>query len=445
MLDQGAQVEELEPYEPHENAPWTRSRAAHLLRRCGFDPDEERLRRAVDEGPGKTIDRELARARLPAPEEEIASAYRLSATGNIEPLRAWWIGKILTSDSPLRQRMTLFWHDHFATSNRKVQSPRLMLEQHLALERRGLGSLGDLLLSMTRDPAMLLWLDGNESRRGAANENYARELFELFALGEGNYEETDIKEAARAFTGWAVQQDRAVFRTTRHDAGAKTVFGRTGKFSDEDIVDLCLEQEACARHVPGKLFLDLVGLPATPSVLDELSRSFRRSGHDLAALVERILRSRVFHSDGARRRRVRPPLEFVAGLVRPLEGATDAFAVGRALQAMGQTLFEPPSVEGWKQGRSWIDTTRLLARYRAAERLTGPDSAPGLDADALCRRHRLPSTESAATFVMELLLPEDGSSLGEIVLEEACREPTPGAALRRSAFLVASSPQFQMT
>ena len=278
---------------------------------------------------------------------------------------------MLEGGHPLREKLTLFWHNHFATSYAKVRSTKLMFEQNAILRKHALGKFRPFLLDMSRDTAMLVWLDSNRNVKGAPNENYAREVMELFSLGVGNYTEKDIQEAARAFTGWHHDTEVVKFEFNRdlHDDGAKTIFGKTGKFTGEDVVRLCCEQAACAKFLVGKLYAFLVSeTPPPKELLAPLADRFRTSDYDIAGLVGTMLGSRLFFSEHAYRKRVKWPVEYALGAINaavpsrvPLSDVIDPLA------KMGQPLFAPPNVKGWRTGTDWLNSATLLARNNFAE------------------------------------------------------------------------------
>jgi len=247
-----------------------------------------------------------------------------------------------------------------------------MLGQYQLLHRHALGDFRTLLTAMATDPAMLVWLDGATSAKGAANENYARELMELFALGRGPYTEADVREAARAFTGYEVTAAGGKLNPRRHDAGPKTVFGRTGTFAADDITKLCLDHPACPRFLMAKLLRELVSdTAATPAELVEpLAKRYRDSGFDTVKLVETILRSEYFFAAGNARAKVKAPVEFAVGIVRGLGATVGPLKLAQGLENLGQQLFAPPSVKGWGGGPAWLNAQTLLGRQNLALALT---------------------------------------------------------------------------
>ncbi len=252
-----------------------------------------------------------------------------------------------------------------------------MFRQNELLRAHALGRFGPMLQAISRDGAMLVWLDSNSNVKGKPNENYARELMELFSLGVGHYTEKDIREAARAFTGWRTDGVGFAFDPRLHDGGTKTVLGQTGAWDGGDVVRIVLEQPAAARFLVRKLYCHLVSEKTSPpdSLLEPLCESFRRSDYDIAGLVRTILSSRLFYSDHAFRQRIKGPVEYVLGAVRavyrrsgPEEGLPQQVLVAR-LAAMGQQLFMPPNVKGWPGGTSWLNTSTILERDNFAEAL----------------------------------------------------------------------------
>src|SRR5262245_64566482 len=234
-----------QPWRPSPADPWGRKWAAHLYRRAAFGASRAELLQAERLGHQGTLDL-LLRGRPDADDlqEALTDAGRVAAGQGIEPLRAWWEYSMLHSPHPLREKLTLFWHDHFATSDEKVQNPAVMLRQNDLLRRHALGKFGPFLQAISKDPAMLVWLDGNRNVKGRPNENYARELMELFSLGVGNYTEKDVREAARAFTGWHTERGAFTFNAAAHDGGMKTVLSKTGAWDGGDVVRIVLEQPA---------------------------------------------------------------------------------------------------------------------------------------------------------------------------------------------------------
>ncbi|MBN9119873.1 MAG: DUF1800 domain-containing protein [Planctomycetes bacterium] len=357
------------PWKPDAGA-WNRKWATHLYRRAAFGATGRDIDAALKGGVEKTL------ARLTAGEPDAADRFELlTETGKYynEPLslRTWWLYAMLEGGHPLREKLTLFWHNHFATSYAKVRSTKLMFEQNATLRKHALGKFPAFLLDMSRDTAMLEWLDSNRNVKGAPNENYAREVMELFSLGVGNYTEKDIQEAARAFTGWHhdVEVTKFEFNRDLHDPGEKTVFGKTGKWTGEDVVRLCCEKDACARFLVSKLYAFLVSeTPPPKGLLEPLADRLRKSGYDIADAVTAILGSRLFFSDHAYRKRVKWPIEYALGAINAaVPGRVPLADVVDPVAKMGQALFAPPNVKGWRTGTDWLNSATLLARNNFAE------------------------------------------------------------------------------
>jgi hypothetical protein len=382
-LDQIDPAEAWQPWQPSDSDPWGRKWAAHLYRRAAFGCSREDLVEAERLGPQGTLDL-LFRGRPNAEEvlETLVDVGRIAAEGDGvddggELLRGWWLYCMLQGGHPLREKLTLFWHNHFATSQAKVQNSTLMFRQNCLLRAHALGRFGPLLQAISRDGAMLVWLDSNSNIKGKPNENYARELMELFSMGVGHYTEKDIREAARAFTGWRTNGLGFAFDARLHDGGLKTFLGQTGAWDGSDVVRIVLEQPATARFLVRKLYHFLVSEQAVPpdSLLEPLCESFRQSDYDIAGLVRTILASRHFYSGHAFRQRVKGPVEYVLGAVQAVYRRYDEEADFRSLPqrvlvarlgAMGQHLFAPPNVKGWPGGPAWLNTSTLLERNNFA-------------------------------------------------------------------------------
>jgi hypothetical protein len=422
MTGSGGEIDPAQawqPWRPSASDPWNVKWAGHLYRRAAFGASRDELLEALHLGPEGTLDL-LLRGRPDAEElhETLMDVGRVAAESDVggARLRAWWIYCMLHAGHPLREKLTLFWHNHFATSLAKVQSPALMFRQNALLRAHALGKFGPLLQGISRDPAMLLWLDSNTNVKGKPNENFARELMELFSLGVGNYSERDIREAARAFTGWRTDGAGFTFETRLHDAGPKTVLGKTGPWDGGDVVRIVLQQPAAARFVVRKLYQFLISEKTNPtdSLLEPLYETFTKSGHDTGGLVRTMLASRHFYSAHAFRQRIKGPVEYVLGAVqavyrrypeheRDYRPLPQQVLVDR-IDAMGQILFAPPSVKGWPGGQTWLNTATVLARDNFAgelamgtlwpqaspEPLVGFARAAGSDGPA-----RAPALESA--------------------------------------------------
>lgn len=407
-----------EPYQPSDKSPWDIKKVGHLYRRAAFGATLDELQTGVKAGPDKLITELLKGDASKSefdPDRDLAGRIKKANSGT--QARSWWLRRMLDSPHPLRERMTLFWHNHFATSYAKVLNAGYMLGQYELMYKHALGNFRPLLQEMSKDPAMMVWLDTAGSKKADPNENYARELMELFSLGIGHYTEKDIREAARAFTGWELREDQAFFNTREHDTGKKTVLGKTGAFKAEDIVNICLEQKPCPSFIVRKLFLFLVSETIEPKaeLLEPLAEQFRKSDFDFADLVSTVLRSNLFFSTQAYRSRIKGPVDFALGIVRGLEGhLPDAMgrgmgtnSLGAVLEELGQNVFHPPSVKGWDGGQVWLNGQTLLARQNLALALSSTEDlrfGKRTDPAAVARKHGKKADADLLDFFLTVFL-----------------------------------------
>jgi hypothetical protein len=279
-------------------------------------------------------------------------------------LGVWWANRMLTSKRPLEEKLTLFWHGHFATGDAKVRDYRMMLRQNEMLRKNAEGTLGALLVGILKDPAMLVYLDNGENVKAHPNENFGRELLELFTMGVGHYSEKDVREAARAFTGWTNDVLEFRFDKDQHDFGTKTFLDRTGPLDGTDIIDTILKQPATGEHVAAKLYRYFVRDDISPAVKTELGRSFRSSGYEMKPLLTRIFLSKDFYSQPSTATQIKSPVVLVVSTYRKmgLRALPTIPDFGRLTGALGQTLFDPPNVAGWAGGRTWITPATLMQR-----------------------------------------------------------------------------------
>ncbi|HEV2969352.1 MAG TPA: DUF1800 domain-containing protein [Pirellulales bacterium] len=403
-----------QPYRPDDENPWDLKKAGHLYRRAAFGANVRQLDDAVAAGPEKTIAALLSGgAGIEAFNRQVADMAGSLDLNSEEELRAWWLYRILQSPFPLQVRLTLFWHNHFATSNAKVRNLRFMLGQNELLRRNALGSFRTMLEEISKDPAMMVWLDTSLSKKGTPNENYSRELMELFSLGIGNYTEQDVREGARAFTGWQIADGKFHLNGGQHDNGEKTFLGQQGNWGGEDIVRICLEQEAAPYFIAGKLFRFFISdtIEPTRELLKPLAGRFRESDYDLRGLVETLLRSNLFFSPHAYRTQVKSPVDFAVGIVHGLEGHVGAAPLAVALEGLGQRLFSPPSVKGWLGGTTWINSTTLLLRHNLALALTSTQdnrfTRVQIDPVTVVRKYGKKTDEQIVDFFVQLFLQND--------------------------------------
>ena len=361
------------PYVPGPKRPWNQEMAAHLFRRAGFGGSHRELSDVLEGTPADAVG-QITQASddstaFLADSEQFAET--ILAGGDPSKLSAWWVYTILRTPHPLLEKMTLFWHGHFATSADKVEDAEAMYQQNQILRQYALGDFSAMVHAVSRDPAMLIYLDSVTNRKAHPNENFARELMELFCLGEGAYTEQDVQQLARCFTGWEIRRGSFRFNRYQHDNDTKTIFGKSGSFPDGEAVDLVLEQPAACRFIVGKLIRYFVCDEPVASVelIEPLAIELREHDWDIGHVVRTILGSNLFFSEYAVGRKIRSPVDMMVGLLRALEGSTNATQLAQDLTDLGQGLFYPPNVKGWDGGRAWINSSTLLGRANLVGRL----------------------------------------------------------------------------
>ena len=384
---------------------WNFTTAAHLLNRAGFGgtPEEiEKLAALGHEGAvaylvdyeriqDNTADPAWAKpdpertekflAARRAGEEERRKLLREAQQAERQhmlELRAWWLQRMAMGPRPFQEKMVLFWHGHFATSVDKVREAYLMWRQNELFRREATGNWLELLVEVAKDPAMLIWLDQGQSRKEHPNENFAREVMELFALGEGHYTEKDIAEAARALTGWAYERPAQKFveRPFWHDRGEKTIFGRTGNFNGQDFLEMVVEQPQAARFITAKLWNFFTGEMPSEELTTGMAAAFRKAGNNFKPVLRQMFLCEEFYAPSLIRNQVKSPVQWLVGSVRMLERELPPPMACMALtRNLGQDLFAPPNVKGWDGGLSWITTNNLLARYNEAATLVQGDTS----------------------------------------------------------------------
>ncbi len=390
---------------------------AHLMRRAGFGATRDEIEACAADGYEGTVERLLDPGDADWVGDFMVRRFDHEASGMINhPGSARnWIYRMVTSTAPLQEKMTLFWHGIFATGMPKVINGRALSDQVSMFRRHGMGRFDTLLMELAKNPAMIIWLDNQDNHNGAINENWGRELLELFSMGVGNYSEEDIKECARAFTGWTIGNTEYMmvrsardsdwpygridyhfeYRAEDHDYGEKTFLNRTGDFNGEDIIDIICQQVATARFIARHMYHFFVAdeppppaWPYTPprdaAAIDTLAKAYFDSGYDITAMLRVLLNSDFFKSEGVRYEKVKGPAEFAVGILRmtrefdtPNREMITRF---RQINWMGQELNNPPSVEGWHQGVEWIDTGTLMERINFASEQLGDMNKPGVKA-----------------------------------------------------------------
>lgn len=382
---------------------WNFTTAAHLLNRAGFGGPPAEIESLLALGPEKAVahfvDYEKIQDLTPDPqwakpdpdrakkfmearqlgEEERRKRQREIQRENRQhmvELRGWWLERMAKGPRPLQEKMVLFWHGHFATSVEKVKEAYLMWRQNELFRRMATGNWLDMLIEVAQDPAMLVWLDQAQSRKEHANENFAREVMELFTLGEGHYTEKDITEGARALTGWSYDRlaQKFINRPFWHDNGEKVIFGKRGNFDGEDFLEMIAAQPQAARFITAKLWNFFAGETPSEEIVTALADAFRSSNNAFKPVLRAMFSSEAFYSPSIIRNQVKSPVQWLVGSVCVLERQLPPPLVCFSLtRNLGQDLFAPPNVKGWDGGLSWITTNNLLARYNEAATLVQGD------------------------------------------------------------------------
>lgn len=406
-----------EPYSPSPANAWDLKKVGHVYRRAAFGASLKELEVGLKLGPKELIDR-LLKGGETSPQYDSETEKFLSANARKfnagAQASAWWLYRMLHGGHPLREKLTLFWHNHFATSNAKVQNVGYMVGQYELMHKHALGNFAELLQEMSKDRAMMVWLDTVQSKKGQPNENYARELMELFSLGIGNYTEKDIREAARAFTGWEIRDGKFFNNKTQFDATEKTILGKSGNFTGVDVVRICLEQKAAPRFIVRKLYRFLISEAEAPSdnLIEPLAQRFA-ADYDLGKLVETMLRSNLFFTEAAYRTRIKPPVDYVLGLARALEShmgtQNTSLNLTTILENLGQNVFHPPSVKGWDGGQTWLNGQTLLFRQNLALDMARRPAGfrQPASAHALAQAHGKKDYTVVTDFFLQLFLQGD--------------------------------------
>jgi uncharacterized protein (DUF1800 family) len=456
------------PYRPDDDAPWDLQRVVHLHRRAAFGATWSEIQRDLKGDPKDAIDRilgaDLRREGVPHDFARLADVIGNAAARSNDPnrLKAAWLYWIYFTPDPLAERLALMWHNHFATSNQKVLNLGLMKRQNDTFRRYARAPFGELLPAMLRDPALLVWLDSPQNRRTSPNENLGRELMELFTLGIGHYTEADVKEAARALTGWGIRPGDSenagitmVEIFNGRDEGDKVVLGRRGNWGTDDLAKILLEEPATARRLAWRLCEQFMGERAVDdAAIDELANALREHDLDINWAVETILRSRAFFAAANLGTRVTDPVEFIAAPTRAVEWfdpPPSTLAMAEWVTRVGQDLFYPPNVGGWTGGRAWLTSRGIIARANFATALVqgelSTESEP-LNLAALATRHgRGADLREAVGFFADLLL---GGRLSPAALDDLTNRAESAHApaaetLRRAVAVMLALPEAQLS
>src|SRR5579872_1974572 len=476
---------------PYRGA-WNARRAAHLLRRAGFGgspaevsayaalsmdaavdrlihfPDTSQLEATpqIAEDEPRRVLRAMAMSMLPPAQPgqpaPALTTEQIKAIGkahfeNAVALMQWWIGRMIATPAPLQEKMTLFWHGHFTSAYEgKGITAQDILTQNQLYRSYALGNIRKLTLAVSHDPAMLKYLDNRTNRAQHPNENYARELMELFTLGIGNYTEQDVRESARAFTGYMLDaDDQFVFNPRQHDDGSKTFLGQTGNFTGDDIVNIIFQQPAASRYFAKKLLEFYVYSDPEPQLVDALAWQLKKNYFDLTPVMSVLLRSNVFHSDRAYRALIKSPTEFIVGTFKLLNLPPDALGnpMLAAMTRMGQRLFFPPNVKGWDGGAAWINSGTLLTRANFAAALC--QSAETMQRTSWLSEGTTLDPKATASRIAEHVLQSDVSQASQSRLEAYLRGDESSALgmlsaenfeerIRGAVYLAMATPAYQL-
>ena len=384
------------PASAGSSSDWNAARAQHLLNRAGFGGSADEIARFVAMGEEKAVESlfpdpsktpppiVLGRASLPGdlvdPVEGLATIedrrqgyVRLlpDLIATLNRFGDWWIDRMVAHDDPVRDHMTIFWHGHFVSSVKEVGNPYAIIEQIRFLRANALGPFETLVRGIGRDGAMLRYLNNDTNVAAHANENWARELMELFSLGDGNYTEQDIKESARAFTGWSQESSHFVYHRLDHDFGQKTFLGTTGNFDGDMVIGIILRQPACGRFLANKIITYFEGVPPTAERAEDYAAFLRANQYDIGKMLKRLFHDPAFYREEVLADRVSGPIEYLVGSARRLGVAPPSQLVLAGGDMLGQKLFWPPSVKGWDGGTTWVTTAAMMHRSNVVGALLG--------------------------------------------------------------------------
>lgn len=393
-----------------------RTQVAHLLRRAGFGADKEMLDEYEALGLAGAIDRLVEYDNVEDDVDSRVAMFTLDQK-KLGDLQRGWLLRLIYTKRPLQEKMVLFWHGLLTSGSSKVglpnptpqnpSPPHHMLNQHNFFRTHATDHFESILSGISRDPAMIIWLDSQTNNKGKPNENYARELLELFTLGIGNYTEQDVREVARAFTGWGLEAGKFVFRPANHDGGMKTVLGKTGNLDGQDVIKLLAEHPLTARHLAYKLFDFFAYAHPSDKDLEPLVTAYVRTNGSVQAMLRALFTSPRFYAPEAYRVKIKSPVEFTVGAMRTLGVVTDGAALPGLTTRMGQALFNPPDVAGWPGGATWLNSISWVERVNFCNailtaRTAGATTSPPLM--AIAERNNLKTSAAAVEYFADLLL-----------------------------------------
>jgi uncharacterized protein (DUF1800 family) len=469
----------LQPYEPTESEPFDAVKAAHFLNRAGFGGTSAEVSQIVALGPTgaaaalvnfpdqsadeqdakdvpdmSAIDgypksfRELREMFVGKTLEERQAIQKKYQAANAQADAAdidWWLRRMAYGPHPLQEKLALFWHGHFTTSAKDERSALLMWEQQELLRKMAAGDFGQFVRAISRDPAMLDYLNNTQNHKGQPNENYARELMELFTLGIGNYSEKDVKESARAFTGWTHDGDQFVNNFRQHDDGEKTFMGQAGNFDGDDIISIILKQPACPKFIASELFSYFVYDDMEEGLADSLGQLFADGGMQIRPFMQTILTSRAFYSEKAIGAQIKSPIQLVVGTCRLLGIELPPVAMLRGpLTNMGQFPMLPPNVKGWAGGRSWINASTLFVRYNTGVFLASGRAPGDSQAFQTALATDFDSGDKLVDFWVQRLIQRPIDPSQRQVLLDAAAGSGGAKVARHIVELVVSMPEYQL-
>jgi uncharacterized protein (DUF1800 family) len=432
----------------------------HLLRRAGFNGTPKELEHYTRLGYDRALDELLHPQMVDNSLLDSLIAKQEFDFTRIDDLKRWWLFRMAFTRRPLEEKMTLFWHGHFATSERKVKHAYAMYGQNLMLRRKCLGNFHELLYAVSRDPAMIIWLDNQQNRKNKPNENYAREIMELFTLGIGNYTEKDIKEAARAFTGWQTGPQGFRFNANQHDRGAKTVLGVSGNLNGDDVVKILVAQKATARFLAKKLIKYFAFDDPSETMVERVAAVYSKSKYNIRQTVSAVFTDPEFLSEKAYHAKIKSPAELVVGAIKTLQVKTLDGDLPTMMARMGQDLFMPPNVKGWDGGPAWIATDTMMERFNFATKITGAkfDEMEKYGSSLeLVQKQGLKNSGQIVDYFLQLLVDGDvptstrtkliayvSSDIGGRPVQTIPDERTLDAKLRGLVHLIMTLPTYQL-
>ncbi len=448
-------------FEPLSSLQWNKATAAHLLNRAGFGGNPQDIENLRLMGPDRAvnflIDYEKVSDPTPAPEwahadpavyrqreairkvadndtrRELERQIRQNDDANIADLRYWWIRRMALGPRPFQEKMTLFWHGHFATSYEKVRNPYFLWLQNDTFRQNAISPFNQLLIAVSEDPAMLRYLDGANSYKRKPNENFAREVLELFTMGEGHYTELDIQQSAKAYTGWGLDSEQLRFKYSpnNHNTDEKTVFGKTGNFTGEDVLNLVCQQPQCAKFITARLWRFFVQDQPPQPIIDALAADYQSHNMDTKYLMRKVFRSKEFYAPEVIHSQIKSPVQWLISAMHQLQSPLPTQPMSLTILALlGQELFQPPNVKGWDGGIAWITTNSLLDRYNFAAALVEGERVP------------LPALEGR---VKSLLNNLGGDGLAQIAPADVKALFTQAELSTPDAFLTALQARFVQT